>query len=71
MNESWEETYKGITLTKYSFLSFIKLLDERSEEILEILDPLSPREFERKLNKNLKVKPKRHKEDNKQLELEF
>ncbi len=70
VNENWEETYKGITLTKYSFPSFIKLLNERNEEISEILDPLSPRDFEKKINKNLKVKPKKNK-DTKQLELEF
>ena len=70
VNENWEETYKGITFTKYSFPSFIKLLNERNEEILEILDPLTPQEFERKLNRNLKVKPKKSK-DTRQLELEF
>ena len=70
VNENWEETYKGVTLTKYSFPSFIKLLNEKSEEISEILDPLTPQEFERKLNKNLKVKPKKNK-DTKQLELGF
>ena len=70
VNENWEKTYKGVTLTKYSFPSFIKLLNERKEEISEILDPLTPQEFERKLNKNPKVKPKKNK-DTKQLELEF